>query len=166
MAKPLNIVVACSENRVIGRAGQLPWRILEDWHHFKRLTAESTVILGRISFESWKSIHDAQRHAIVLSRNQALAGPRVSVADSLNDALVKAQAPDLPRSIFICGGQRIFEEAVKLPQVERLFLTLVHAQLEGDRTFPEWKNEFPRRLERRDGSDQNFSYSFYTLARQ
>lgn len=163
MKRPLNLIVACAENRVIGRKGKLPWRIAEDWQFFKRRTAGCTVILGRISFESWKSVLEDDRHVIVLTRNAALAGPRVRTAGSLADALALAEQSD--REIFICGGQRIFEEALTLPQVERLYLTLVHAEVDGDRHFPEWRSEFPRVVDRRSGADQNFRYTFYVLAR-
>lgn len=163
MPRPLNLIVACAENRVIGRNGQLPWRIPEDWRFFKKQTAGTTVILGRISFESWKSILDDDRHAIVLTRNRALARERVQVAHSLPSALSLAEQS--PRDIYICGGQRVFEEALSLPQVERLYLTLVHAHVDGDRTFPEWRHEFPRVLTQRESADENFRYTFYTLAR-
>jgi len=161
--KPLNLIVACAENRVIGRNGQLPWRIPEDWKFFKKQTARSTVILGRISFESWKSILEDGRRVIVLSRKSTLANERVQVVDSLANAI--QQAEKLPGEIYVCGGQRIFEEAIALPQVERLYLTLVHAEVEGDRFFPNWRKEFPRIIEQQDGEDQNYRYTFYKLAR-
>jgi dihydrofolate reductase len=163
VTRSLNIIVACAENRVIGRAGKLPWRIPEDWRHFKSQTTGSTVVLGRISFESWKSILDDDRHVIVLSRNASLAGDRVQVADSLTNAL--QQAEQLSRDIYICGGQRIFEEAIRLPRVDRLYLTLIHAEIEGDRFFPEWRSQFPRIIEQRESADQHFRYTFYVLGR-
>ncbi len=163
MTRPLNLIVACAENRVIGRNGQLPWRIPEDWRFFKKQTAGTTVILGRISFQSWKSILDDDRHAIVLSRDRSLARDRVQVAHSLPAAI--ALAEQSPREIYICGGQRVFEEAISLPQAERLYLTLVHAHVQGDRTFPAWRHEFPRVLSQRESADENFRYTFHTLAR-
>ena len=163
VTKPLNIIVACAENRVIGRDGHLPWRIAEDWKFFKGQTANSTVILGRISFQSWKSILDDDRRAIVLTRNTSLANDRVRVADSLTNGIL--QAEQLSAEIYICGGQRIFEEAIQLPQVERLYLTLIHADVEGDRYFPPWKQAFPRIIEQREGADENYRYTFYTLGR-
>lgn len=163
MPKPLNLIVACAENRVIGRGGDLPWRIPEDWQFFRRQTTGRTVILGRISFLSWRSIFADDRDVIVLSRNRALAGPRVQVAGSLPDALVLAE--NSPREIYVCGGQRIFEEAIGLPQAQRLFLTLVHAEPPGDRFFPEWRTEFPRVLSQREGADENFRYTFHELGR-
>lgn len=163
MTKPLNLIVACAENRVIGRNGQLPWRIPEDWKFFKGQTARATVILGRISFESWKSVLDDDRQVVVLTRNRSLARDRVRVAESLADGIARAE--QLSREIYICGGQRIFEEAIALPRVERLYLTLVHAHVEGDRHFPEWRNAFPRIIEQRESADQNYRYTFYELGR-
>jgi dihydrofolate reductase len=164
MPTPFNLIVACAENRVIGREGRLPWRIPEDWQLFRRQTAGATVILGRISFQSWRSVLEDDRRVVVLTRDRSLAGDRVEVAESLPSALGLAAAHGRP--IYVCGGQRIFEEAIKLPQAERLFLTLVHAELPGDRTFPEWTREFPRVLERRESADANFRYTFLSLARE
>jgi len=163
MATSPSIIVACSENRVIGRAGKLPWRIAEDWEYFKAKTARSTVIVGRIGFESWKSILDDGRQAIVITHDQSLARTGVRVATSLRSALDLAKAE--ARATFICGGQRIFEEAINLPAVQRLFLTLVHATVEGDRYFPEWRQAFPRVIQKRDSADENFRYTFYECAR-
>lgn len=163
MSQSLNLIVACSENRVIGRAGQLPWRIPEDWKFFKKQTAGCAVILGRISFQSWKSILEDDRRVIVLSRDTSLVSDRVQVASSLANGIGLAEKSG--RTIHICGGQRIFEEAIKLPDATRLFLTLVHAHLEGDRFFPEWREEFPHIIEQRESADENYRYTFYKLDR-
>ncbi|MEO6004431.1 MAG: dihydrofolate reductase [Opitutus sp.] len=163
MAGPLNIIVACSENRVIGRAGKLPWRIPEDWEYFKSRTTRATVILGRKSFISWKSILDEEREAIVLTKNQALTAPHVQVAHSLDDAITQARR--LSRDIYICGGQKIFEDAIKRPDVEFLHITRIHATLEGDRFFPEWNNAFPRLIDERISQDENYRYSFCVYGR-
>lgn len=165
MPKPLHLIVACSENRVIGRAGQLPWRIPEDWKFFKQQTAGQTVILGRISFESWKSVLDDGRRAVVLTQNTALARDRVSIVQSLDAAIATADALPGDDTIYICGGQKIFEEALNLPRVARLYLTHVHAELEGDRFFPDWRTAFPRILSQREGADENFRYTFNVLER-
>lgn len=163
MAAPFNLIVACAENRVIGRGGQLPWRIPEDWRFFRQQTTKRTVVLGRISFESWRSIFDDERHAIVLTRNTALAGDRVQVAHSLPHAL--ALAEKLPWEIYVCGGQRIFEEAITLPEAKRLYLTLIHAHVEGDRSFPDWHKEFPKVVSSRESADENYRYTFSVLER-
>ena len=163
MSQSLNIIVACSDNRVIGRAGHLPWRIPEDWEFFKHQTTRATVILGRLSFMSWKSILDDERDVIVLSTNKSLTAPHVRVADSLDDAV--NQARRLPREIYICGGQQIFEEAIKRPDVETLYVTRVHTTIEGDRFFPEWKNDFTRLVRERESRDENYRYTFCVYRR-
>ena len=164
MSRSLNLIVACAENRVIGRGGQLPWRIPEDWKFFKNRTAGATVILGRISYLSWKSILEDNRRAIVLTRNRELVRDRVEVVGSLDEAVTAANQH--AAEIFICGGQKIFEEAIVRADVERLYLTLVHANVEGDRTFPAWQREFPVVLEQREGADEQYRYTFYVLGRE
>lgn len=161
----MSLIVACAENRVIGRAGLLPWRIAEDWDFFRKQTTGATVILGRLSFEAWRSILEDERHAIVVTRNESIARDRVSVAHSLRAAIEKAKR-DAGQPIYICGGEKIFAEAIVLPEVQRLYLTLVHAEVDGDRVFPEWKKEFPVILQQREGADENFRYTFYTLGRE
>ncbi len=163
MPKPVNLIVACAENRVIGRGGRLPWRIAEDWEFFRRQTTGQIVILGRLSFEAWTSIGAEQRQAIVITHNTGLAGPHARTARSLDAAL--ALAEDLPGEIYVCGGERLFTEALALPQAQRLYLTLVHANPPGDRFFPEWREAFPRLIERREGHDETWQYTFFVLGR-
>jgi dihydrofolate reductase len=164
MPTPFNLIVACAENRVIGRDGRLPWRIPEDWQFFRRQTADATVVLGRISFQSWRSVLEDDRRAVVLTHDASLASDRVEVAHSLSAALSLGEAHG--REIYVCGGQQIFEEAIVRPEAARLYLTLVHAELQGDRYFPDWKTHFPRVLEQRESADENFRYTFLSLARQ
>ena len=174
MPKPVNLIVACAENRVIGRAGRLPWRIPDDWEFFRRQTAGQIAIVGRVSFESWKSALTDNRRAIVVTHRPLAAtrqpedalppedaGP-IS-APSLSAALALAET--LPGEIYVCGGQRIFEEAIALPQAARLYLTLVHTHADGDRFFPVWREIFTRVIEQREGADENHRYTFYVLER-
>lgn len=165
MPKPLTLIVACSENRVIGRGGKLPWRIPEDMRFFQEETAGKICIFGRISFETWPRATDEGRQPIVVTRNRSLARPGVHVTGSFGEALALADA--LPGEIFICGGERIFEAALALAGQRplRLLLTLVHAHLEGDRFFPEWRHLGWREITRRESHDTNFRYTFFTLER-
>jgi dihydrofolate reductase len=164
MPSTISLIVACAENRVIGRDGQLPWRIPEDWDFFRRQTTGATVILGRISFYAWKSILHDDRRAIVVTHEKETPSERVSFVPSLDAAITEAKQ-DSTREIYICGGEAIFAEAIKRPDVTRLYLTLVHATVPGDRFFPPWEKEFPTVLQRRGSADQNFRYTFYTLGR-
>jgi len=160
---PLNVIVACSENRVIGRAGRLPWRIPEDLAFFHAATAGQVCVLGRICFETWPRVNQDGRRPVVITRNAALAKPGVQVAGSLGEALAIADA--LPGEIYVCGGQRIYEETLALERPLRLHLTLVHAEVPGDTYFPEWRHLPWRELERRESADTNFRYTFMTLDR-
>jgi dihydrofolate reductase len=163
MAKLLNVIVACSENRVIGRGGRQPWRIPEDAKFFSDKTAGQVVVLGRICFETWPGAARDGRRPVVVTRNRALERPGVRVAASLPEALAAAES--LPGEISVCGGQRIYEETLALPRPLRLHLTLLHAEIAGDRFFPEWRQPPWREVARREGADGNFRYTFLTLER-
>lgn len=161
MPKPIQLIVACAENRIIGRDGRLPFDIPEDkaWFHAK--TAGQTVVLGRICFETWPKVLADGRQPVVITSNQALASDRVRVAASVPEAL--AIARDLPGDILVCGGQRIYEET--LPIADRLLLTLVHADVPGDTWFPEWRHLAWRETWRRESRDANYRYTFSILER-
>jgi len=161
MPKPLNLIVACAANRVIGRAGRLPFDIPEDKAWFHEKTAGNVCVLGRICFETWPRVLQDGRRPVVISRNQALASERVRVAATVTEALAMAQ--QLTGEIMICGGQRIYEET--LPLADRLLLTLVHAEVPGDTWFPEWRHLAWRETFRREGADANYRYTFLILER-
>ncbi len=188
MAKPIQLIVACAENRVIGRAGRLPFDIPEDKQWFHDQTANQTVVLGRICFETWPRVLADGRQPIVISSQPEhilrLAAIKVEpdlragsnrhgapvppqgrsaplLATDVTSALALAQT--LPGAIMVCGGQRIYEET--LPLADRLLLTLVHAQVEGDTSFPEWRHFAWRETGRREGSDANYRYTFSILER-
>jgi dihydrofolate reductase len=161
--KRLHLIVACAENRVIGRAGRLPWHIPEDLKYFHDETAGQICVLGRICYETWPRARLDGRRPVVLTSNRALAQPGVEVAGSLKEAL--AIADTLPGEIYICGGQRIYEEALALARPMRLHLTLIHAEIPGDTFFPEWRHLNWRELTCRESSDANYRYTFYTLER-
>ena len=163
MPKPLNIIVACSENRVIGRDRKLPWRIPEDLEFFHAETAGQICVLGRICFETWPRVCADGRRPVVLTRNTALAREGVHVVPSLTAALVIADT--LPGEIYICGGERIYEETLTLARPMRLHLTLVHAQVDGDTFMPEWRHLPWREIQRRGSADANWRYTFFTYER-
>ena len=159
MAKPIQLIVACAENRVIGRANALPFDIPEDKDWFHDRTANQVVVLGRVCFETWPRVLLDGRKPVVITRDRSLASARVRVAASVADALAIAQ--DLPGDIMVCGGQRVYEDA--LPLADRLLLTLVHAPVEGDIYFPDWRHLPWRETWRRDSSDANYRYTFSIL---
>ncbi len=165
MPKLLHVIVACAENRVIGRDGRQPWRIPEDTAFFQSQTAGQIVVLGRICFETWPAATRDGRRPVVVTSRRDLARPGVAVAPSLPAALETAET--LPGEIYICGGQRIYEETLALPLSRplRLHLTLIHTNVPGDRFFPDWRRQTWTELSRRESADRNFRYTFLTLDR-
>lgn len=174
MAKPLQLIVACTENRVIGRDRKLPFDIPEDkaWFHAK--TAGQTVVLGRICYETWPKVLADGRQPVVITSQAALiasgaarsprpTGRTVTPLTAANVPAALALAQTLPGEIMICGGQRIYEET--LPLADRLLLTLVHAELPGDTFFPEWRHLPWRETWRRESRDANYRYTFSALER-
>ena len=161
MPSRIQLIVACAENRVIGRDRRLPFDIPEDKAWFHEKTAGTTVVLGRICFETWPKVLADGRQPVVITSNQKLASNRVRVAGNVADALALAQS--LPGEIMICGGQRIYEET--LPLADRLLLTLVHAVVPGDTYFPEWRHMLWRETWRRESHDANYRYTFLILDR-
>lgn len=163
MPKLLNLIVACSENRVIGRGGKLPWSIPEDLQFFHAETAGQICVLGRICFETWPRATKDGRRPVVITQRTALAREGVHVVPSLAAALTVAET--LPGEIYICGGQRIYEETFALARPLRLHLTLVHAEIDGDTYFPEWRHLAWRETARRESRDANYRYTFLVLER-
>ncbi len=161
MPKPIQLIVACSENRVIGRKGGLPWSIPEDTRFFQDKTLGQTVIMGTRCFAEWPSCVQS-RDVVVLSHEPQALPPQVHGATSLTEAIARAQS--LRGDIYLCGGQRVYEEGLALGDF--LHLTLVHAQIEGgDTFFPDWRIQFPRELSRRESHDTNWRYTFLCLSK-
>jgi dihydrofolate reductase len=163
MARMLHVEVACAENRTIGRGGRLPWSIPEDTRLFHEHTAGQVVILGRISFDDWRGAREDGRRAVVVTQQPLPAEPGVLVAGTFPEALRLADT--LPGRIHICGGERIYAEAIALDRPLRLNLTLVQAHVAGDRHFPEWRHLAWQERSRRTGQDDHFRYTFLTLER-
>lgn len=135
---PLSIIVAMAENGVIGRGGQLPWRLSADLRRFKGLTMGHPIIMGR---RTWESIGRPLpgRTSIVVSRSPAFrpAYPAVLVADNWATALrLAAVAPGGDAATFAIGGEKVFRAA--LPTAQRLYLTRVLAEIDGDARFPDF----------------------------
>ena len=179
MSKPIQLIVACSENRVIGRDRRLPFDIPEDKQWFHDRTANQTVVLGRICYETWPRVLADGRQPVVISsqpeRIKVSAAGKVEPglptgSNSAPTPLTAANVPaalaiaqTLPGAIMVCGGQRIYEET--LPLADRILLTLVHAQVEGDTYFPEWRHLAWRETWRRESADANYRYTFTILER-
>lgn len=140
----LSLIVAASENNVIGRHGDLPWRLSADLRRFKRLTMGHCLIMGRKTYESIGRPLPG-RVTIALTRGAASSeaggwglGARkdLLVASSLDEAVSLVSSTDMSHDeAFVTGGGEVYRLA--LPRTDRLHLTRVHATVEGDATFPE-----------------------------
>ncbi len=152
-----------AENRVIGVNNTLPWRLPADLRHFRQLTTGHHVIMGRRNYESiGKPLPD--RTNIVITRNPAYQAPGCRVKHSLVDALQNTQ--DDPE-VFIIGGAEIYRQAIA--GADRIYLTLVHADISGDTFFPEFDAREWRETgrARHEADEKNpYAYSFVTYDRK
>lgn len=126
----ISIVVAVSENGVIGTDNQLPWRLPDDLKHFKTLTMGKAIIMGRKTFESIGKPLPG-RHNIVISRTPGLELPGCTVATSIDAAL---QAAGDVSEVVLGGGGNLY--AQMMDRVEVIHLTRVHTVIAGDVKFP------------------------------
>jgi len=133
---PLAVIAAISENHVIGHRGGIPWRLAADFRRFRKLTMGHHIIMGRGTYDSLGRCLDG-RTTVVVTRQADWTVPGAVVVHDFDAALAAARTDDLP---FVIGGQAIFEWA--LPRATRLYLTRVHATVEGDTFFPavDWNN--------------------------
>jgi len=126
----ISFVVAMTPDRVIGRDNRLPWHVPADLAHFKRMTLGKPIVMGRRTYESIG--HPLpQRRNIVVTRDRAFVAEGCVVAHGIDDAL--RAAGDVPE-IAVIGGADIFRALMS--RVDILYLTYIHAAIEGDTYFP------------------------------
>lgn len=128
----ISLVVAVSENQVIGKNNQLLWRLPNDMKFFKNTTWAMPVIMGRKTFASLGKALKGRTN-IVITRNPSWSAEGVQCAASLDQALELARSTDA-LEVFVIGGGEIYREA--MPIAHRIYLTRVHAAFEGDTFFP------------------------------
>ena len=132
----LAIIVACSRNRVIGRDNSLPWHLPEDLKHFKAVTMGKPLIMGRKTYESIGRPLPG-RTTLVVTRQPTWQARGVVVCRSLEQALEQAQwfVPAEDPEIIVAGGEEIYRQC--LPLADRVYLTRIDQDVEGDAVFPE-----------------------------
>jgi len=163
------LVAAIGENNVIGIDGKLPWHISSDLKHFRALTLNKPIIMGRKTYESIGKPLD-QRTNIVVSRNLARVGAGVVIATSIDAALAVARSDAEKRGakeIMAIGGGDIF--SALMPRAERLEITHVHASPAGDSFFPAIDPQQWEQRSRRDiaaGPKDSASFSLATYVRR
>lgn len=163
----LSAIAAMAENRTIGFKNSLPWHLPADLKHFKTLTHEHPILMGRKTFESiGKPLPN--RTNIILTRDPTYQAAGCIVVTSLELAIQEAlnSHHNTNNEIFIIGGEEIYRQL--LPHVQQLYLTIVHHEFEGDAFFPalnnnEW-HEISRETHHAD-EHHAYNYSFLTLER-
>ena len=127
------LLVAMSDDGVIGRDNTLPWHLPSDLQWFKRLTTGHAIIMGRTTYQSIGRPLPNRRN-IVLSRDPEFQPEGVEVTATLEAALELVE--DDPE-VFVVGGAAIY--GLALPRAQRMYLTRVHGRVDGDVRFPEWQ---------------------------
>lgn len=130
----LAIIVACSENGVIGLEGDLPWRLPIDLRHFMRSTLGCPVIMGRKTFESLDTPLPNRLNIVVSGIMPRSEDSEVMVVRGLEEAIEAGRASGLGSPIWIAGGGTIYEQV--MDQADLVVRTLVHTRVQGDTRFP------------------------------
>ncbi len=160
----VSLILAVSDNHVIGKDNKLPWRLPADMKHFVSLTKGNVVIMGRKTFDSLKKPL-TERVNIVITRKMDFKAEGIIICSSLEDALKKGKEFS-EKEIFIIGGSEIYRQSLDL--ADRIYLTRIHHHFDGDTYFQEidptkWKVVSE---EAHDTDEKNpYPYSFITYAK-
>lgn len=165
----LAVIVAQAENRVIGVGNKLPWYLPEDLKYFKRVTLGKPIIMGRKTFESIGRPLPGRCNIVITRDTQwqaegvvAVTGPQAAI----EQAAAQAEVDGVDEALVI-GGAEIYRQM--LPLADRLYLTQVHAEVDGDAFFPPFDRAQWAELAREDFPAQGpnpYDYSFIVLQRQ
>ena len=156
-----------AENRAIGKDNELLWHIPEDFKHFKRTTMGKPMIMGRKTFESLPGVLKGRMH-IVITRGDFQHAEAVTV-HSLEEAIELAKntaQKEGQNEVFVIGGGEIYKQSMAL--VDRIYLTVVHKEYDGDTFFPEFDwDEWTIAAEDRHAAEGDTpAFTFFTLERR
>lgn len=154
----VSLIVAVSRNGVIGKDNKLPWHLPEDLKRFKALTMGHPILMGRKTFESIGKPLPGRTN-IVITHQKDFAGGTLTAA-SLDDAL---KITEKEEEVFVIGGAQIFKHA--LPAADKLYLTLIDREVEGD-TFFRWAPSEWQEVSREDFLTAPLPHSFITYKRK
>ena len=155
-------IVAVADNGVIGKDGDMPWHIPADLQHFKETTMDHPVIMGRVTYDGiLETLGEPLpgRTTVVLTSRDLETPENAVVANRLEEALEAAASAarerhDDARRIFVAGGATVYEQF--LPALDRLVVTEVHEEPDGDAFFPDWDREEWREVDRDDRDGFSF----------
>ncbi len=156
----ISLVVAKSQNNVIGLNGKLPWHLKDDLAYFKKITTNHHILMGRKTFESLPGALPQRMH-LVISNQSKVNSENVLWFTSVFRAIKHAERQG-EKELFIIGGARIYKDVLSL--VDRIYLTDIHAEVKGDTFFPElslknWKNVSSNNFDKSDKNDYSYSIS-------
>ncbi len=158
----ISMIAAMANNRIIGKDNQMPWHLPADFTWFKRCTMGKPVVMGRKTYESIGRPLPGRQN-IVISRDESLTIEGVDVVTSIEAAISKA---DDAEEVMIIGGGSIYEAC--LPKAQRLYVTLIDANLDGDTQFPDWGENWKQTVEESYSADEKNAYDmkFVVLERR
>lgn len=170
----ISLIAVMAENRVIGKAGKIPWHISEDLKRFKKLTEGHLVIMGRKTFESLLGYYQRsgrslpKRINIIVTKDKKyvefISKNHVTdafVAHSMEEAINLAKKNE-EEEIYISGGAQIYDQGIDY--AEKLYLTIVKGNFEGDAYFPDY-SQFKKVILKKESSEGNYKYTFLELER-
>lgn len=157
-----SIIAALANNNIIGNNNQLPWRLPADLRYFKAKTIGKPIVMGRKTYESLgKPLKD--RRNIVVTRDLSFIAAGCEIVNSIEEALQLTQNVE---ETMIIGGATIY--AAALPYSNRMYLTFIHQDFQGDTYFPQWNNNEWREIQREEhaaDTENPYAYSFVILER-
>ena len=156
----LSMIAAVSENNVIGKNNKLVWNLPTDFQYYKNTVKDKTIIMGRKTAES-PDFFFSQKRNLVVTRKDNFKKEGLEVFNSIERAIETAKNEE---EVFITGGSEIYKLA--LPLAKRLYITRVHAILDGDAYFPEfditkWQVMSERFIKADDKNSHNFTFYIY-----
>lgn len=155
----LALIVAYTQNNVIGNRGRIPWKITGEQKRFKELTLGNTIIMGRKTFEEiGKPLPN--RQTIVISKTKKYENELCTTVRDLKSALSIAKSKD----IFIAGGASLYEESI--PLVSKMYITKIDMVTEGDTKFPEFREEEFNLIFREQHNEAEIPYTYLTYERK
>ena len=164
----INIIAAMANNRVIGKDNKIPWHLHADLKHFVKLTGGHPVIMGRITFESILEKLGYPlpgRTNVILTGQSDYDAPGCLVVHSWEEAI--EQAKKLDSTIFVAGGKQIYQ--LVLPHADKIFLTEVDVECEGDTFFPDFSEsewELMEKEQHEKDEKNPYDYAFLTYRRR
>ncbi len=159
MKTRLSIIVAMGKNRLIGGDNKLLWNIPGELKRFKEITTGHPIIMGRKTHESIGRVLP-NRTNIIITRDPDYKVEGTIVVHSLEEALEKAKAAPGNDEIFVIGGGQIYAQA--LPLADRLYVTIVEGEYQGDTYFPDY-SEFSKIIEEKNYDENGLSYKTLIL---